>query len=217
MDDGNRGRLTKDGIRIYEARDFEGMRGAGRLAAEILDAMTPLVEVGQTTGELDRVITQMVEDAGAKSATIGYKGYQHASCISVNHVVCHGIPGPKVLKDGDILNIDVTVIVDGWYGDTIADVRGGQAGAQGRAADRGDARRAVQGDRGGASRAIPLATSATRSRRFVEAQPDVGGARFLRSRAGPGVPRAAQCAALRPPRHRRRCWKKACSSPSSRW
>jgi len=56
--------------------------------------------------------------AGAKSATIGYRGYQHASCISVNHVVCHGIPGPKVLKDGDILNIDVTVIVDGWYGDT---------------------------------------------------------------------------------------------------
>ncbi|MEM1289729.1 MAG: type I methionyl aminopeptidase, partial [Pseudomonadota bacterium] len=65
-----------------------------------------------------RQITQMVDDAGATSATIGYKGYQHASCISVNHVVCHGIPGPKVLKDGDILNVDVTVIVDGWYGDT---------------------------------------------------------------------------------------------------
>jgi len=118
LDKRNRGRLTKDGIRIYEAADFEGMRAAGRLAAQILDAMAPLVHVGQTTGELDRVITQMVEDAGAKSATIGYKGYQHASCISVNHVVCHGIPGPKVLKDGDILNIDVTVIVDGWYGDT---------------------------------------------------------------------------------------------------
>lgn len=118
MDDGTRGRLTKNGIRIYEAVDFEGMRKAGRLAAEILDAMAPLVTVGQTTAELDRVITQMVDDAGAKSATIGYKGYQHASCISVNHVVCHGIPGLKVLKDGDILNIDVTVIVDGWYGDT---------------------------------------------------------------------------------------------------
>ena len=118
MDDGNRGRLTRDGIRIYEAADFDGMRRAGRLAAEILDAMAPLVAVGQTTTELDRVVTQMVDDAGAKSATIGYKGYQHASCISVNHVVCHGIPALKVLKDGDILNIDVTVIVDGWYGDT---------------------------------------------------------------------------------------------------
>jgi methionyl aminopeptidase len=60
----------------------------------------------------------MVAARGAVSATIGYKGYQHASCISVNHVVCHGIPGDKLLKDGDILNIDVTVIVDGWYGDS---------------------------------------------------------------------------------------------------
>lgn len=118
MDKRNRGRLTKDRIRIYEEADFEGMRVAGRLAAEILDAMTPVVTVGQTTAEIDRIITQMVEDAGAKSATIGYKGYQHASCISVNHVVCHGIPGTKTLKDGDILNIDVTVIVDGWFGDT---------------------------------------------------------------------------------------------------
>lgn len=118
MDERNKGRLTKEGIRIYEEADFEGMRRAGKLAAEILDAMAPLVQVGQTTEEIDRVITQMVDDAGAKSATIGYKGYQHASCISVNHVVCHGIPGSKVLKDGDILNIDVTVIVDGWFGDT---------------------------------------------------------------------------------------------------
>jgi len=114
----SRGRLTKDGIRIYSDADFAGMRAAGRLAAEILDAMCPLIFPGQTTGEIDRVITAMVDEAGAKSATIGYKGYRHASCISVNHVVCHGIPGDKVLKDGDILNIDVTVIVDGWFGDT---------------------------------------------------------------------------------------------------
>jgi methionyl aminopeptidase len=113
-----RGRLTRDGIRIYEEADFAGMHRAGRVAAEILDALGPQVFVGQTTGEIDRVITGMVTAAGATSATIGYKGYQHASCISVNHVVCHGIPGDKVLKDGDILNIDVTVIVDGWYGDT---------------------------------------------------------------------------------------------------
>ena len=114
----SRGRLTKDGIRIYEASDFAGMHAAGALAATILDAMGEHVFPGQTTGKIDEIITQMVDEAGAKSATIGYKGYKHASCISVNHVVCHGIPGDKLLKDGDILNIDVTVIVDGWFGDT---------------------------------------------------------------------------------------------------
>ena len=114
----NKGRVTKDGIRIYEADDFAGMNVAGRLAAQILDDIAAHVFVGQTTAEVDRLITQMVVDAGATSATIGYKGYQHASCISINHVVCHGIPGEKQLKDGDIVNIDVTVIVDGWFGDT---------------------------------------------------------------------------------------------------
>ena len=118
MKESLKGRLTKDGIRIYQTGDFAGMHAAGALAARILDAMSDHVFPGQTTEEIDRVITNMVEEAGATSATIGYKGYQHASCISVNHVVCHGIPGPKTLKDGDILNIDVTVIVDGWYGDT---------------------------------------------------------------------------------------------------
>ncbi len=118
MDESTRGRLTKDGIRIYEPADFAGMHRAGELAARILDAVAPMVRPGATTAEIDDEITRQVHEAGARSATIGYKGYQHASCISVNHVVCHGIPGPKVLKDGDILNIDVTVIVDGWYGDT---------------------------------------------------------------------------------------------------
>mgnify|MGYP005694782915 CR=1 FL=1 len=114
----NKGRVTKDGIRIYEAGDFAGMTVAGQLAAQILDDIAAHVIVGQTTAEIDRLITQMVDDAGATSATIGYKGYQHASCISINHVVCHGIPSEKQLKDGDIINIDVTVIVNGWFGDT---------------------------------------------------------------------------------------------------
>ncbi len=113
-----RGRITRDGIRIYEADDFAGMAAAGRVAAEILDLVAPLVQPGVTTEALDAFITDEVARRGVVSATIGYKGYQHASCISVNHVVCHGIPGPKILKDGDILNIDVTVIVDGWFGDT---------------------------------------------------------------------------------------------------
>ena len=110
--------LTKDGIRLYEPSDFAGMHNAGRLAAEILDRIAEHVTPGQTTEELDRLITQWVDAAGAVSATIGYKGYKHASCISVNHVVCHGIPSAKTLKSGDIINIDVTVIVDGWFGDT---------------------------------------------------------------------------------------------------
>jgi methionyl aminopeptidase len=114
----NKGRVTKDGIRIYEAGDFAGMHVAGKLAAQILDDIAAHIVVGQTTAEIDRLITQMVTDANATSATIGYKGYQHASCISINHVVCHGIPSDKKLNDGDILNIDVTVIVDGWFGDT---------------------------------------------------------------------------------------------------
>lgn len=138
VDEKHDGRMTKDGIRIHSAADFEGMRKAGRLAAEILDQIAAHVAVGQTTGALDAIITDLVAQAGAQSATIGYRGYRHASCISVNHVVCHGIPGAPVpmnkdetisrdlekrrpddvLRDGDILNIDVTVIVDGWYGDT---------------------------------------------------------------------------------------------------
>ena len=119
MNNETRGRLTKDGIRIYDPSDFAGMHAAGALAARILDDIAQHVFAGQTTEAIDRLITDMVDAAGAKSATIGYKGYQHASCISVNHVVCHGIPNSaKKLKDGDILNIDVTVIVDGWFGDT---------------------------------------------------------------------------------------------------
>jgi methionyl aminopeptidase len=116
--DETRARITREGIRIYEDADFAGMRTAGRVAAEILDAVGALVKPGATTAEIDGFITDEIARRGVTSATIGYKGYKHASCISVNHVVCHGIPGPKVLADGDILNVDVTVIVEGWYGDT---------------------------------------------------------------------------------------------------
>ncbi|MEM8571049.1 MAG: type I methionyl aminopeptidase [Pseudomonadota bacterium] len=116
--DGLSGYLNKDGIRIHNPDDFAGMRAAGALAADILDRIIPHVSPGVTTSDLDDAILGMIEEAGAASATIGYKGYRHASCISINHVVCHGIPSTKKLKSGDILNIDVTVILDGWYGDT---------------------------------------------------------------------------------------------------
>lgn len=123
--DETRGRITREGIRIYEDADFAGMAAAGRVAAEILDEVGPLVIPGATTGQIDAFITEEVARRSVTSATIGYKGYRHASCISVNHVVCHGIPGNKipgrandVLVAGDILNVDVTVIVDGWFGDS---------------------------------------------------------------------------------------------------
>lgn len=110
--------ITKEGIRIHVREDFAGMHKAGAVASRILDEVGPLVRPGVTTGALDDFITRRVQELGVTSATIGYRGYEHASCISVNHVVCHGIPGDKILADGDILNIDVTVIVDGWYGDS---------------------------------------------------------------------------------------------------
>ena len=109
---------SPEGIRLYAEADFEGMRVAGRLAAEILDMIGDHVVPGVTTGALDDLILAAINEAGATSATIGYRGYTKASCISINHVVCHGIPGEKKIKNGDILNIDVTVIVDGWFGDS---------------------------------------------------------------------------------------------------
>jgi methionyl aminopeptidase len=113
-----KGRLTKDGIRIHSDADFAGMHRAGALSADILDRIAPMVVPGVTTAALDAQIEAWVLEADAISATKGYRGYQHASCISINHVVCHGIPSEKKLKDGDIVNIDVTAIVDGWFGDT---------------------------------------------------------------------------------------------------
>ncbi|MEO1015644.1 MAG: type I methionyl aminopeptidase [Pseudomonadota bacterium] len=105
-------------IRLHSKEDFEGMRAAGRLAASCLDMLADHVHPGATTADLDTLVREFVLDHGALSATIGYRGYRHATCISLNHVICHGIPSDRLLKDGDIMNIDVTVIVDGWHGDT---------------------------------------------------------------------------------------------------
>ncbi|WP_179944998.1 type I methionyl aminopeptidase [Croceicoccus naphthovorans] len=111
--------LPRDGaIKLHGEAAFEGMRKAGRLAAEILDAMVPLVRPGVTTGEIDDEVRRLTLEGGAVPATLGYRGYAHSCCISINHVVCHGIPGSKALKEGDILNIDVTPLLDGWHGDT---------------------------------------------------------------------------------------------------
>ena len=106
------------GIKIHSAADFEGMRRAGKLAAECLDMLVPHVKPGVTTEYLDDLAREFVLDHGALPACLFYRGYAKTVCTSINHVVCHGIPGPKPLREGDIVNIDVTVIVDSWHGDT---------------------------------------------------------------------------------------------------
>ena len=105
-------------IRVHGPEGFEGMRKAGRLAAECLDMLIPHVVPGVHTETLDRLAREFILDHGALPACLFYKGYSHTVCISPNHVVCHGIPGPRPLREGEIANIDVTVIVDGWHGDT---------------------------------------------------------------------------------------------------
>ena len=109
---------TAGAIKRHGPEAFVGMRVAGRLAAEVLDMLVPFVTPEALTGDLDERIQRFVKSRGAVPATIFYRGYSHASCISINHVVCHGIPGARRLKDGDIVNIDVTVVVDGWHGDS---------------------------------------------------------------------------------------------------
>ena len=105
-------------IKLHGEAAFAGMRRAGRLAAEILDELAAHVRPGVETQELDGIVLAMCKRAGAVPATLGYRGYTHASCISINHVVCHGIPSERTLKDGDIVNIDVTPLLDGWHGDS---------------------------------------------------------------------------------------------------
>ena len=105
-------------IKIHGPQDFEGMRKAGRLAAEALDLVYDAVRPGVTTDDLDSLCFQFAMDHGAYPAPLMYRGYRRAICTSVNHVVCHGIPNDKPLREGDIINVDVTLIVDGWHGDS---------------------------------------------------------------------------------------------------
>ena len=105
-------------IVIHDEVGFAGMRAAGRLAAQVLDMLVPHVKPGVSTIALDKLAYDYVVANGGVSATIFYRGYSHALCTSINHVICHGIPGPKPLQNGDIMNIDVTVVLNGWHGDT---------------------------------------------------------------------------------------------------
>ena len=105
-------------VTIHTKEDFDAMRRAGRLAAEVLDMIGDHVQAGISTDEIDKVCHDFIIAHNAIPAPLGYRGYPKSVCTSVNHVVCHGIPDETRLKDGDIVNIDVTVIVDGWHGDT---------------------------------------------------------------------------------------------------
>lgn len=109
----------RDGaIKLWGREAFEGMHKAGRLAAETLDMLVPHMVPGVSTAEINRLVHDFIVEHGGVPATLGYRGYAHSTCVSINHVVCHGIPSDKALKSGDIVNVDVTPIVDGWHGDT---------------------------------------------------------------------------------------------------
>ena len=105
-------------IRLYGPEAFAAMKRAGQLAAACLDGLAELVKPGVPTDEIDRYVYEFGAAHGALPATLGYRGYTKSTCTSINHVVCHGIPDDKPLKDGDIVNVDVTFILDGWYGDS---------------------------------------------------------------------------------------------------
>ena len=107
-----------DNIKIHNKRDFLKMHNAGKLAAEVLDYITDYVEVGVSTDFLDNLCHEYIINHNAVPAPLNYRGFPKSTCISINDVVCHGIPSSRTLKDGDVLNIDVTVILDTWFGDT---------------------------------------------------------------------------------------------------
>jgi methionyl aminopeptidase len=118
VDAGTKSRRTAGVIPIHDEAGFASMRKAGRLTAEALDLLTEHVQPGVSTISLDKLAYEFARDNGAVPATLFYKGYRHSLCTSINHVVCHGIPSERALREGDIVNIDITLIVDGWHGDS---------------------------------------------------------------------------------------------------
>ena len=112
------GGAERRNIILHGAQDFIAMRAAGRLAAETLDMITQHVQPGVTTGMLDTLCHDFILAHGAIPAPLNYRGFPKSICTSINHVVCHGIPGERRLEPGDIVNIDITVILNGWHGDS---------------------------------------------------------------------------------------------------
>ncbi|TDT89379.1 methionine aminopeptidase type I [Azorhizobium sp. AG788] len=111
--------LRKTGqIKLHGPEGFAAMRKAGQLAAQALDAISEIIGPGVSTEAVDKLVFDFAVSHGAYPATLNYRGYRYSVCTSINHVVCHGMPSPRPLREGDIVNVDVTLVVDGWYGDS---------------------------------------------------------------------------------------------------
>ncbi len=107
----------RHGIRLKSPAEVEGIRRSGKIVLELLEMAAALVKPGAVTGDIDRILAEHTRSRGAISAPLGYRGYPKSCCISINEVICHGIPGDRVLAEGDIVNVDVTTILDGFYAD----------------------------------------------------------------------------------------------------
>ena len=196
--------LRKTGqIKIHGPAAFEGMRKAGQLVARCLDMLTEHVKPGVPTEKIDQLVFDFAMDHGALPATLMYRGYRKSTCTSLNHVVCHGIPNDKPLKDGDIVNIDVTLILDGWHGDSSRMYAVGEIPRR--------AERLIEVTHEAMMRGIaaisPGATTGDIGARHPELRRGAAherGARFLRPRPRPPVPRRAEHRPRRPARRRHR-------------
>ena len=203
-------------IRVHGPEGFEGMRKAGRLAAECLDMLIPYVVPGVLTDELDRLAREFILDHGALPACLFYKGYSKTVCISPNHVVCHGIPGPRPLREGEIANIDVTVIVDGWHGDTSRMYAIGEIPTKARRLIDVTYEGMMLGLAQIKPKATPSATSATPFRvtsRLSGSAWCATSAAMAWASCSTTIPMS--CTTARPGLVR--CWSQGCSSPSNRW
>ena len=183
-------------IRLYGPDAFEGMRKACALTARCLDELVDIVKPGVPTETIDRFVFEFGMDHGALPATLNYRGYTKSSCTSINHVVCHGIPDAKPMREGDILNIDVTYILDGWHGDSSRMYPVGQIK---RAAER-----LLEVTHECLMRGIAAVKPGVRTgaigaaiQQFRRSRALLGRARLLRTRRGPAVSRRAQYPALR--------------------
>ena len=202
-------------IRLHGPEDFAAMRKAGALTAEALDLIGPLVKPGVTTASLDRFIFEFARDHDAYPAPLNYRGYRKSICISINHVVCHGIPDEKPLRDGDILNIDVTLIVDGWHGDASRMFVAGEASRRAQrlidvtyeAMMRGIEAIKPGGTTGDIGYAIQTYAEGERCSVVRD---------FCGHGLGQAFPRRAEYPACRPKRAKASRFAPACSSPSSR-
>ena len=202
-------------IKLHGEEAFAGMRRAGRLTAEALDMLTAHVKPGVTTETIDQLVFDFAVAHHAYPAPLDYRGYRKSICTSLNHVVCHGLPDGKPLKDGDIVNIDVTLILDGWHGDSSRMYLVGEVPRRGAAARRGDARGAAARHRRRPRRRGGRATSARPSRNMPRAS-DAPSSAISAAMGSGGCSTTSRTSCTTGVAARASCSSPACSSPSSR-